>query len=133
MDTTGLILFTNNGKLINHFQTNVLKTYKVVTRHPINKELLYLFKEGVQLRDGSFVQALNTELLDTNVCEITISTGKYHQIKRMMGYIQNRTEMLERIKIGSLDLREMNLQRGELKKLTKGDIKKHFDYKVEDL
>jgi 16S rRNA pseudouridine516 synthase len=107
-DTTGLLILTDSGDL-NHFLTSpkrhVPKTYRVETRHTISAEQAAKLAAGVLLRDedAPTLPAI-VELLNGNTCLLTISEGKYHQVKRMLAAVGNRVEKIHRVSIGALKL-----------------------------
>lgn len=109
-DTTGLLLLSDSGDF-NHFFTSpkrhVPKTYRVETRHPVSAEQVARLETGVELRheDGTTLPA-KVRLLSERACEITLSEGKYHQVKRMFAAVGNRVETIHRIAIGGLVLEE---------------------------
>ena len=104
-DTTGLILFTNDGEFSHnliHPKKHIDKTYYVEIDKPLSID---------ELKDMS--QGINGDKLKTKPCEIkkdgkgyllTIYEGQYHQIKRMMAYYNKQVTRLHRTKIGSLIL-----------------------------
>lgn len=124
-DTEGLILITNNGKF-NHLlmspQHHVAKTYYVETKHAIEENTINIFKEGVPLKEGKLKPA-SLEIIESNSAEITITEGKFHQIKRMFHYVNNEVTYLKRLKIAELTLDE-TLPPGGYRKLTEGDFQR---------
>lgn len=124
-DTEGLILITNNGKF-NHLlmspQHHVSKTYYVETKHVIEENTVNIFKEGVPLKEGTLKPA-NLEIIESNSAEITITEGKFHQIKRMFHYVNNEVTYLKRLKIAELTLDE-TLPPGGYRKLTEDDFQR---------
>ncbi|WP_105965372.1 pseudouridine synthase [Staphylococcus chromogenes] len=124
-DTEGLILITNNGKF-NHLlmspQHHVSKTYYVETKHVIEENTINIFKEGVPLKEGKLKPA-SLEIIESNSAEITITEGKFHQIKRMFHYVNNEVIYLKRLKIAELTLDE-TLPPGGYRKLTEDDFQR---------
>ena len=122
-DTEGLILITNNGKfshLLMSPQHHVAKTYYVETKHSINHNVVNIFKEGVTLKEGKLKPA-TLKLLSTHSANITITEGKFHQIKRMFHYVDNEVTYLKRIKIANLLLDE-TLPSGAYRKLKENEF-----------
>lgn len=115
-DTTGLLLFTDDGGL-NHFLTSpkrhVPKTYRVETRHPITEAQAQALRAGVALRDEEgLTRPAGLELQGEKACLMTIEEGKYHQVKRMFAAAGNRVEAIHRIAVGALRL-EPGLEPGQ--------------------
>lgn len=115
-DTTGLLLLTDDGKLIHrltHPKKHVPKVYRVTLKHPLSQEQIENLIKGVRLADSSeIVKAADCQKVSDNVADLTITQGKYHQVKRMFAAVSNRVEKLERIKFGDLILPD-NLLPGE--------------------
>jgi 16S rRNA pseudouridine516 synthase len=77
---------------------------------------------GVQLVDEPLpIAALACQQISENVIHLTLSEGKYHQVKRMIAAISNRVEGLKRIQIGELKLPE-DLNPGEWRWLDNADL-----------
>lgn len=115
-DTTGLLIFTDDGQLqhrLIHPKKHVKKTYRVGLKHEASGSLCRQLLEGVLLKDGNeTVCADSAELADSRTLLLTISAGKYHQVKRMVAAAGNRVEALQRVAFGALSLPE-NLAPGE--------------------
>ena len=126
-DTTGLILITNDGTFAHNIlspKKHVSKTYKVVIDIPITKEMIEGFETGINLNDGKCKPAKLIKK-DTNTGIVTLTEGRYHQIKRMFGCFNATVLELERISIGNLKLTK-DLKEGEFKELSKLEIEKYF-------
>ncbi len=124
-DTLGLILITDNGVLAHELlspKSHVKKSYKFKAVEPISKEEVIQFESGLTLADGYVTKPAKIELFE-NADEgiITLDEGKYHQIKRMLGALDNKIVYLERITFGPLSLDE-SLARGEWRYLTDEEI-----------
>jgi 16S rRNA pseudouridine516 synthase len=125
LDTTGLVLITDDGKW-NHAITSpkrdCKKTYYVCTDKKITDETTTQFAEGLML-DGEIklTQPAKLEILLENECNLTLSEGKYHQVKRMFGAVGNRVAELHRHTIGGIKLDE-TLEPGEYRPLTQEEI-----------
>ena len=115
-DTTGLLLLTDDGALqhrLTHPKRHVPKRYRVTCKHAAADSLIEALLEGVKLVDERDVlRAQDVERIDDKVLEMTITSGKYHQVKRMIAAGGNRVEALERVRFGHLALPEA-LARGE--------------------
>jgi 16S rRNA pseudouridine516 synthase len=77
---------------------------------------------GVLLKDGKFVTCLDLNEIDSHTIEIKINKGLYHQVRRMISAVGNRVEELERIAIGNVNLKDLDLKQGEWKSMNKIDF-----------
>ena len=103
-DTTGVLLITNDGQF-NHRLTSpkykVAKCYRVSLKHPAAPDLCAVLMAGVLLHDDhETVAATAAELQDEHTLLLTITEGKYHQVKRMIAAAGNRVEQLHRLSFG---------------------------------
>ncbi len=107
-DATGLLLLTDDGRLnhrLIHPKRCVPKVYEVELKHPADEGLQEKLMAGVVLRDSDeAVRAENARLLDPRHLELTLTQGKYHQVKRMIAACGNRVEKLHRSRIGGFRL-----------------------------
>ena len=107
-DTTGLLLFTDNGALLHrltHPKKHVNKVYRATLSHPAANGTCEKLLSGVVLDDDPKpVFAKAAELRAPDVLMLTISQGKYHQVKRMVAACGNRVVALHRIKVGAYEL-----------------------------
>ncbi len=109
-DTTGLLLLTDDGRLnhrLTHPKRHVPKTYLVTTKHPVDEQQVSALLSGVTLKgEDGIVRASGCRMLSERTLELTVTQGKYHQVKRMLSAVSNRVEKLKRIKVGKLSLPE---------------------------
>ncbi|GAB3106763.1 16S rRNA pseudouridine(516) synthase RsuA [Aestuariicella hydrocarbonica] len=125
IDTTGLVLITDDGKW-NHAITSpkreCKKTYHVTLASDISEDTGEKFSNGVKL-DGELKLTLPAELdiLFSNEARLTISEGKYHQVKRMFAAVGNRVEELHREKVGDIVL-DADLDPGDYRELTREEV-----------
>jgi 16S rRNA pseudouridine516 synthase len=137
-DTTGLLLFTDDGTLIHRLTSprhHVPKVYEVGTKHPVTPEQVAKLLAGVVLKDeraderqtaysgskrprpprpaarpvvaaepGPPVRAAACEQTGERALRLTLTEGKYHQVKRMLAAAGNRVERLHRSSFGALAL-----------------------------
>ena len=107
-DTTGLLLLTDDGALLHrltHPKRHVGKRYRVACKHPVSESIVQRLEQGALLVDEKMpLMATNVAKKSDNVLEMTITSGKYHQVKRMIAAAGNRVEALERISFGKLAL-----------------------------
>ena len=124
-DTTGLILISDDGQFIHRMSSpkhKVPKIYEVICKHKVTNEQIAHILKGVQLIDEDApIAALACERISDNVIHMTLSEGKYHQVKRMVAAISNRVDALKRIQIGGLKLPD-DLKVGEWKWLSEADM-----------
>ena len=107
-DTTGLLLLTDDGQFIHRMSSprrHVPKVYEVTARHPVDERQIGRLLEGVVLEDDPKpVRAAACELMADGRLRLTLTEGKYHQVKRMIAAVGNRVERLHRSRIGKLEL-----------------------------
>ena len=107
-DTTGLLLLTDDGKFIHRMSSprhHVPKVYEVTTKHPLDGKQVQKLLDGVVLEDGPKpVRAAACEAVASHHLRLTLTEGKYHQVKRMVAAAGNRVEALHRSRIGGLVL-----------------------------
>jgi 16S rRNA pseudouridine516 synthase len=108
-DTTGLLLFSDDGQFIHRITSpkhKAAKVYRAHLKHPGTAQQVDALLSGVVLNDSPKpVAALGARLLDEHTLELTLSEGKYHQVKRMLAAVGNRCEALHRNRIGAHLLR----------------------------
>jgi 16S rRNA pseudouridine516 synthase len=108
-DTTGLLLFSDDGQFIHRVTSpkhKAAKIYQTTLKHPGTEQQIEALLKGVVLNDSPKpVAALAARLTDPFTLELTLSEGKYHQVKRMLAAVGNRVEALHRSAIGSHQLR----------------------------
>ncbi len=122
--STGLLLLTNNGrwsKAITQPENSIPKTYLVDTAEDITEETAGKFAEGIYFafEDLTTLPA-QLEILSPRQARLIIHEGRYHQIKRMFGAVDNRVTALHRDAIGPLRLG--TLAEGEWRELTGEEV-----------
>jgi 16S rRNA pseudouridine516 synthase len=107
-DTTGLLLLTDDGKFIHRMSSpkhHVPKVYEVTVKHPLSATQVQKLLDGVVLDDDpKAVRAAACEAVGDFHLRLTLTEGKYHQVKRMVAAVSNRVEGLHRSQIGGLRL-----------------------------
>lgn len=107
-DTTGLLLLTDDGALIHRLTSpkhHVPKVYEVLTKHPVDDEQRQQLLAGVVLDDDPQpVRAAAATQTGSHALQLTLTAGKYHQVKRMLAAVGNRVEGLHRSAFGALRL-----------------------------
>lgn len=124
-DTVGLMLLTNDGQNAHRLLSpkhHVEKEYRFTCKVPLCADAEKIFAEGITLGDGYECKSAGLVADDDRLGgRITLTEGKYHQIKRMLGAIDNRILTLERIRFASLTLTPA-LPRGAWRMLTEAEI-----------
>lgn len=124
-DTEGLLLITNDGELSHNLlspKKHVNKTYYVELNGELIDSDIDLFAKGLDIGEKNITKPAKLEILSgRNRVYITITEGKYHQVKRMFQAIGLTVTFLKRISMGSLIL-DKNLKSGEYRKLTEEEI-----------
>ena len=124
-DTTGLMLITDDGVFAHNIlspKKHIKKVYEVVIDKDVSDEMVYGFRDGVKLNDGECKSAL-LEKVDTNKCLVTLTEGRYHQIKRMFGCYKAKVLELKRICMGELYL-PSDLGVGEVREVSDEELLK---------
>ena len=107
-DTTGLLLLTDDGTLIHRLTSpkkHMPKVYEVTARHPLDDRQLTALRTGVVLDDDPApVAALDVQAPGEHTLRMTLTEGRYHQVKRMVAAVGNRVDALHRSAIGAFAL-----------------------------
>ena len=107
-DTTGLLLLTDDGPLIHRLTSpkkHVAKVYEVGCKHPVDDAQVRQLLAGVSLLDDPVpVSAAACTINGEYSLSLTLTEGKYHQVKRMIAAVGNRVETLHRSAYGALML-----------------------------
>ncbi len=124
-DTTGLLLLTDDGKFIHRMSSprhHVPKVYEVTVRHPLDGAQVQKLLTGVVLDDDPRpVRAAACEAVGSHQLRLTLTEGKYHQVKRMLAAVGNRVDGLHRSRIGALQL-PSDLLPGQWRWLSESDL-----------
>lgn len=124
-DTTGLLLLTDDGKFIHRMSSprhHVPKCYEVTTKHVLEVRQVQTLLAGVVLDDDPQpVRAAACEIVSSHHLRLTLTQGKYHQVKRMLAAVGNRVEGLHRSQIGRLKLPD-DLMPGQWRWLKPDDL-----------
>ena len=121
-DTEGLLLITNDGALAHRLLSpvkHVPKTYLVHTKKPVTSQMCEKLEAGVEIGDETPTAPAKTKLLSDTDCELllTITEGRFHQVKRMLLAVGNEVVYLKRLSMGALVLDE-TLSKGSWRALT---------------
>ena len=111
-DTSGLLLFTDDGQLLHRIispKANLPKVYEATLAAPLRGDEAALFASGTLLLESDPVPLKPAELiaLEANRAQLTIREGRYHQVRRMFAAVGNHVEALHRSRIGGLGLGEL--------------------------
>lgn len=123
IDTEGLLLITNNGPLSHELlspKKHVSKTYYVEIDKAFPTDGIEILKNGIML-DGTISVAEDIELINETSLNLTITEGKYHQVKRMMTHLGLNVTYLKRISFGNLNLPN-DLEIGSFRELTLSEV-----------
>ncbi|MBS4216750.1 rRNA pseudouridine synthase [Bacillus sp. FJAT-49711] len=132
-DTEGLLFLTNDGKLAHQLlspKKNVPKTYFAVIDSPVTEDDVETFAKGVTLDDGYEAKPGRLVILKSGKysdIELTITEGKFHQVKRMFEAIGKKVVFLKRISMGPILLDE-TLENGEYRELTGEEVQLLKDF-----
>lgn len=122
LDTEGLLLLTNDGNFVHEVTSpkhNITKKYYFQYEGTIIENAIELLKNGVVIDDYTTKPA-TLELLDNNDGYLTISEGKFHQVKKMIQKVGGNITYLKRVSIGKLLLGD--LPKGMVRKLTQVEV-----------
>ena len=125
-DTTGLLLMTDDGKLLHriiHPKSHCLKVYHATLARPLEGHEGELFASGTLMLHGESRPLLPAgfEKLGDREALVTLHEGRYHQVRRMFAAAGNHVETLKRIAIGGLKLPD-DLAEGEWRVLSADDL-----------
>jgi 16S rRNA pseudouridine516 synthase len=124
-DTTGMLLISDDGQFIHRMSSpkkHVSKVYEVTTKHPLDDKQVQKLLSGVVLDDDPKpVKAAGAEMVSEFHLKLTLTEGKYHQVKRMLAAVSNRVEGLHRSQIGGLKLPD-DLLPGQWRWLSEADM-----------
>lgn len=122
-DTTGLVLVTDDG----HWSFNLTspgnrceKVYRVLLSRPIASDAAQRFAEGLLLQgESDLTHPARLQIIDPYTVLLTLTEGRFHQVKRMFSGIGNRVTSLHRQQIGSLNL---DVDEGHWRSLTPAEV-----------
>ena len=128
IDTEGLLILTNDGDLSHRLlspKSHVPKTYYAKISGRVTLEDCVKFKEGVKLDDGYITKPAELKIIksgDVSEIQITITEGKFHQIKRMFEAVDKKVIYLKRISMNKLNL-DSTLDLGDIRELSEEELK----------
>lgn len=125
VDTTGLVLLTDDGQWSHRITSpkfHCEKTYLVTLADPVEANYVQACADGILLGgEKELTKPATLEILDDYNVNLTLSEGRYHQVKRMFAALGNKVVALHRWKIGDVVLDE-HLAEGEFRPLTEEEI-----------
>lgn len=125
IDTTGLVLMTDDGQWSHRITSprhHCEKTYLVTLGSPLANDTAEKFSAGVQLHnEKELTKPAALEVVSEHQVRLTISEGRYHQVKRMFAAMGNHVVALHRERIGSI-IMDDSLQPGEYRPLTEEEM-----------
>ncbi len=130
--TTGLLIITNDGKLAQRLlepTKEMVKKYKALVNKPLTDLMVSSLEKGVTiLVDGKpyTTKQAAVEKIDKNSCFISITEGKYRQVRLMFEAVGNRVMALCRVQIGGLTLDELKLDEGKYVEMNKEELEKRI-------
>ncbi|MDU4467483.1 MAG: pseudouridine synthase [Streptococcus mitis] len=133
-DTTGLLLLTDNGPLgfqLLHPQYHVDKTYQVDVNGLLTPDHIQAFQKGIVFLDGTVCKPARLEILaaspSLSQASITISEGKFHQIKKMFLSVGVKVTSLKRVQFGDFTL-DTELTEGQYRPLNSEELASIRDF-----
>ena len=124
-DSEGLLIISNDGKFAHNVLSpakHVDKTYFVRLDKKPNEEEISRIENGIDIGDDKPCLPAKVEVISDDEAYITISEGRFHQVKRMMEAVGNEVLFLKRLSMGPLILDE-TLEPGEYRQLTQEELK----------
>lgn len=123
-DTEGLLLITNDGELSHNLlspKKHVDKTYLVKTAEVVTSDMVQALEQGVDIGEEKLTLPAKVKVIEDKEIELTITEGKFHQVKRMLKAVNNEVVYLKRLSMGSLMLDE-SLELGQYRPLTEKEV-----------
>lgn len=123
-DTVGLLLLTNDGELAHNLlspKKHVPKKYYAELSAPLTEDMAQCLRAGVDIGENQKTKPAAVEILAQKSCHITITEGKFHQVKRMFQAVGLTVVYLKRLSIGKLVLDE-SLEEGCVRELTQKEV-----------
>ena len=129
IDTTGFLILTNDGKFsynVTNPKKKVYKKYFDTLRDDISSNQIESLENGIYFEKEDFTtENAKVEEISKREIYLTISEGKFHQVKRMLEYVGNEVVELKRVSIGNLSLDE-KLELGEYREITNTELEEIF-------
>ncbi len=129
-DTTGLLLFTNDERLVAHAtspQTHLDRRYVAEVQGTATEERLAPLRTGVSLGAGEQARPARAKVRPDGQVELTITEGRYHQVKRMLAAVGLPVMRLHREALGTL---ELDVPEGGYRELSSQELVEKLGYAV---
>lgn len=124
-NSTGLLLLTNDGRWSRRLsdpELGVQKRYRVQLDKPVDDEVVEAFARGMHFPyEDVTTRPAKLCVIDEAVAEVTLTEGRYHQIKRMFGRFQIEVLALHRFAVGPLNL-DKQLGSGQYRSINKQEL-----------
>ncbi|HAN30514.1 MAG TPA: 16S rRNA pseudouridine(516) synthase, partial [Myxococcales bacterium] len=123
-DTTGLLLLTTDGGLshkLTHPKRKVQKVYIASLKSPLVEDAVERFANGITLADGTVCRPATLRVLDPLQVEVTLTEGRFHQVKRMLGVVDGHVTSLRRVRVGPIEL-DRSLELGTVRRLSAEEL-----------
>lgn len=127
LDTEGLLILTNDGALNHRLvspASHVDKVYYAKFEGTLADDAIECTAKGLDIGEGEVSKPAKLEILSSDEVKLTIHEGKFHQVKRMIKALGGEVTYLKRIVFGGLNLDDLNLKKGESRKLSKEEMEK---------
>jgi 16S rRNA pseudouridine516 synthase len=129
-DTSGLLLFTDDGALLHRIispKAQVAKVYEATLAHDLRGDEAALFASGTMMLESENepLEPAVLQVLEPRLARLTLTEGRYHQVRRMFAAVGNHVETLTRVAVGGLTLND--LAPGEWRALSAHEISRVFE------
>ena len=127
LDTEGILILTNDGALNHRLvspASHVDKIYYAKFDGTLADDAIECTAKGLDIGDGDVSKPAKLEILSSDEVKLTIHEGKFHQVKRMIKALGGEVTYLKRIAFGGLNLDDLNLKKGESRKITEEEVEK---------
>ncbi len=129
-DTTGLLLFTDDGALLHRIispKAQVAKVYEATLAQDLRGDEGELFASGTMMLESEKepLAPASLEVLGPRHARLTVTEGRYHQVRRMFAAAGNHVETLQRVSVGGLTLGDLPL--GEWRAIDAAEAARIFD------
>ena len=127
LDTEGLLILTNDGALNHRLvspASHVDKVYYAKFEGTLADDAIECTAKGLDIGEGEVSKPAKLEILSSDEVKLTIHEGKFHQVKRMIKALGGEVTYLKRIVFGGLNLDDLNLKKGESRKITEEEMEK---------
>ena len=126
-ETSGLLLLTDDGKLLHRIispKTHVAKVYEAHLAQDLRGDEAALFASGTLMLESETtpLAPARLEVLAPQRARITVTEGRYHQVRRMFAATGNAVTALERVAVGGLRLADLGLEAGQWRKLSQDEV-----------